>query len=302
MANLNAGPGLYASLNNINPPSDLSEFEPFLDAGLQRYCAFVFVPNSTLPTTMDWYTTVNGSQPQGLDTNGTGTTESWAAFFKMFADQGVQVGFTFGGEGGTNGLGPMLEGLNNSTSGFSQFVATLQSYNVSFIHFDIEGSWATPPGFIDQFQQFAQTLTLVSKGTIAIEVGASAPIGTVDNSPSQAPAYLTPAFVQQNSIFFNVYTYYTLEVDNVVSSNTPWIPCDTDIPASNILFSVTCNNTTPAPSGQMDFTDFMNEFPSSELLSTVKNEGYLGFDTWVWWQTPIYPQSNCLALFQQSAT
>lgn len=302
MSTLATGPGLFASFNNTNPPADLSPFQDYLDAGLKRLCVFTFIPNAQLPTTPEWYTTKEGNQPQGLDTCGTGTVEAWASLFQQFQQAGVQVGFTFGGEGATDSLGTMLDSLNSSSEDFSNFMATLESYNVSYLHFDIEGSWATPSGFSEPFQTFAENVSSASNGAMAIEIGASAPIGTVDGSSSQSPAYLTPGFVAENNIFFNVYTYYTLEVENTVSSNTPWIPSNTNIPPSHILFSLTCNNTSPAPSGQLVFDVFMDDFPDSDLLSTVKNQNYLGFTTWVWWQTSTYPSDNCLALFQASVT
>ena len=303
MSILNTGPGIFASFNNINPPSDLSEFQSFLDDGLSRVTVFTFVPNNNLPITMDWYTTKAGGQPQGLDTNGTGTTSDWADLFDQFTQQDVQVGFTFGGEGATANLGTMMEDLNASffrLRQLRQHAAVLSRQLYPLRHRRHLGN---PPGFIDQFQQFVENLTSVSKGTIAVEVGASAPIGTVDGSDSQAPSYITPSFVQANNVYFNVYTYFELEVDNVVASNTPWVPSGTSISPSQILFSLTCNATTPAPSGQMDFTDFMAAFPSSDLLSTVKSQDYAGFTTWIWWQnTSTYPTANCLSLFEASVT
>lgn len=302
MSFFNEGPGLFTSFNNINPPGDLTTFQPYLDAGLSRVNVFTFVPNNSLPTNGDWFTTNAGGQPQGLDTWGTGTPNAWADLFEQFTQEHVQIGFTFGGAGATANLGSMMAGLNNSSTDFENFVKTLQFYHVSFIHFDIESTWETPPGFSDQFQAFAENLLQTAGGTIAIEIGASAPIGTVNGASSEAPSFLTSAFVSKHHIYFNVYTYYELEVDNVIAENTPWIPSKTDISPDRILFSVSCNATTPAPEGQLVFKDFMKSFLASDLKAAVEQQGYLGFTTWVWWQhTETYPSKNCLLLFGASA-
>ncbi|MEM9292805.1 MAG: hypothetical protein AAGD01_14075 [Acidobacteriota bacterium] len=292
------GKGLYATFVNVNAPN-ISVFQSYLDGGLRRLSVFVFVPGTdSLPTTAGWYTTKEGNQPQGLDTNGSSTVQSWQQLFSELNQQGVDVGFVFGGEGGTRHLGTMLKGLNADEQSFRQFVEVLQSYHVSYIEFDIEGTWDTPPDFATEFQAFAQNLTTQSGGEISILIGASAPVGTVDGASSNLPSYLDNDFAVAHNVYFNVYTYYTLEVDNVLTDPSPWIPSDTSIGSDRIGFAVSSNAKTHAPEGQVNFTEFMQSFPSSTFRSTVA-ESYLGMCVWVWWHRErMYPSANVLELFE----
>ncbi len=295
--NRSKGKGMYATFVNIDTP-DVSVFQPYVSGGLKRLSVFVFEPSATsLPTTVDWFTTKAGHQPQGLDTNGGSTVGDWQGLFQSLDEQGVAIGFVFGGEGGTGDLGPMMQALNGSSTSFADFVKSLQAYHVSYIEFDIEGTWDTPPGFADHFESFASNLRTHSAGSISILVGASAPVGTVDGAGSNMPSYVTNDFVTANNVFFNVYTYYLLEVANVLDDPTPWIPT-TEIDPSRIAFSVTCNARQPAPSGQITFSAFMDGFPDSYFLKKVKAD-YLGMFVWVWWQKESdYPEENLKALFE----
>ncbi|MEM9292802.1 MAG: hypothetical protein AAGD01_14060 [Acidobacteriota bacterium] len=292
------GRGLYATFPNIDTPAT-STFQNYLSNGLRRFSVFVFVPGTeSLPTTADWYTTEDGGQPQGLNTNGGSTVQSWQQFFSELNQQGVEVGFVFGGEGGTENLGTMLKGLNADAQSFSAFVEVLRSYHVSYIEFDIEGSWDTPPDFATEFQAFAQNLTTQSSNQISTVIGASAPVGTVNGLASNIPSYLDHDFAAAHNVYFNVYTYYTLEIDNVLNDPSPWLPSDTLISPSQIGFAVTANATTPAPPGQVTFTEFMQDFPNSTFRNTVE-ENYSGMTVWVWWHGATkYPSSNVFELFQ----
>ena len=289
---LSTGKGMYATFGNINTPG-MSTFQSYIDGGLARMSVFTFVPSATsLPVTADWYTSSAG-QPQGLSTSGNSTVETWQGLFQALHQAGVAIGFVFGGQGATVNIGPMMEGLNANPTDFAAFVETLQSYHVSYIEFDIETTWDTPPGFSEQFATFAENLTSHSNGSIAIFVGASAPVGTVNGAGSNIPSSINPAFVAANNIYFIVYTYYQLEVANVLDDPTPWIPSETAIDPIRIGFSVTCNASTDVPSGQIGFSTFMEGFPNSYFRTTVEEKGYMGMFCWVWWcNNSLYPEAN----------
>ncbi len=290
------GLGMYATFVNIDTPQK-SVFQSYIEEGLARLSVFVFIPKaSPLPTAASWYTTTSGQQPQGLDTNGSSTEEDWQGLFGDLKKAGVEVGFVFGGEGNVAEIGPMMKGLNESQSDFEDFVKTLQSYHVSYLEFDIEGTWDTPDGFADQFEAFAKNLKTQSDGSISIFVGASAPVGEVNGVSSNMPSFVDNEFVSSNNIFFNVYTYYQLEVANVLENDTPWIPT-TVIDQDRIAFAVTCNDRSKPPQGQVLFSTFIKGLPDSSFLQKVQ-EDYLGFFVWIWWQGDSdYPMKNLRTLF-----
>ncbi|MEM8962250.1 MAG: hypothetical protein AAGD38_12275, partial [Acidobacteriota bacterium] len=160
------------------------------------------------------------------------------------------------------------------------------------------GSWATPAGFADQFEIFAVNLNKYSQGSIAVLIGASSPVGTVNGSPSSIPESVDQDFVTANNVFFNVYTYFELEVASVLDDPSPWLPTDTKVDPDRIAFAVTCNATSMADAGQVPFTEFIANFPGSQILKSVE-EAYLGFFVWIWWQNkPLYPVENLDALFK----
>ena len=202
--------------------------------------------------------------------------------------------FVFGGQGRTTYLGDMIKNLNADAGDFDDFVRTLQGYNVSFIEFDIETSWDFDSTFADQFESFAEQMAAAGMPVI---VGASAPIGTVNTDwSSNAPAWLDGTFAAKNQVYFNVYTYATDEYANVVSG-TDWLPTNTNgVAASQIMFSITSNNTKPATATFIDYADFVAAWPTCAMMKAIDRDGYAGVVVWVWWEN-FSPYVNTEALF-----